>query len=465
MGGLVLQQPTSRTDIQSHMLLLDTESLWPGLVAAAPVRHPGRPEIELVMPDVPLDVGIIASLKRLGVPSMWVRWPGLDFVDSMVSQKVENLRRDVFTALKQDFEACQAITVGVAHYMRYRGLVCQLIIELLRQDQSGCGVQTAGLFDRGQGLFSHCANVTYLSLTLGLRIEDYIVRERRWAARNIARDLTNLGIGAMLHDIGKLDAPPPPGPEGNSTEQTWKAYLQHPYRGYEMIRDRVSATARSVVLHHHQRFDGLGFPDMATVTDGRRHGPLRGRHIHVFARIAGLCDMVEHLCHDKDDNPRPPVAALHDILAPEMIVRFDPVILRGLLIHLPPFTLGSRVTLSDGGQCAVIAISRLDPCRPTVRRLDCKDPATRDIDLAKHPKLHIRSHLGINVEPWLFEVPASIAHLRRIVPADETPDEPIDEQEDQPEDQPADEAPANPEATEPIDAPQERNDPAGAGQN
>ncbi|MCP4248964.1 MAG: hypothetical protein GY778_18125 [bacterium] len=51
-------------------------------------------------------------------------------------------------------------------------------------------------------LFAHYANVAYLSLVIGMRINDYIVAQRRHVSQADAADLTKLGIGAMLHDLG-----------------------------------------------------------------------------------------------------------------------------------------------------------------------------------------------------------------------------------------------------------------------
>ena len=95
------------------MLLLETDKLRTGMVAAAPVRHPAVTEVELVMPGVELEPRMIRTLQRLGIQKLWVRWPGLDFLDSSVNFKALALRHDVYDMLKRDFEASQATTVGV----------------------------------------------------------------------------------------------------------------------------------------------------------------------------------------------------------------------------------------------------------------------------------------------------------------------------------------------------------------
>jgi HD-GYP domain-containing protein (c-di-GMP phosphodiesterase class II) len=389
----------------NNMLLCDVESLQPGQEAAAPVRHPNRPETELVLPGVQLDAEMIQTLQRLGVPRMWIRWPSLDCLDSRIHSRVPDLRSDVYELLKKDFESSQTATVGVGQYVTYCTTISDMVIELLSTGKNGGGVQTAALFDHDRSLFSHSATVAYLSLTLGLRLEVYLVRERRAAGAVAACDVTNLGVGAMMHDLGKLQIPSTLAVHEPLDEPPTRLYASHPGRGFGMIRDRISPTARAVVMHHHQRFDGTGFPDMAAITRHRKLGPQQGREIHIFSRIVGLCDTFDHLCHDDEDRPRPVVAALYDMLDDDMQRRFDPTVLRALLVHIPPFALGTMVRLSDGRTAAVIGLNPKRPCRPKVRLLHELEPGKCDIDLARNESIHISEALGANVERWLFELP------------------------------------------------------------
>jgi len=402
---LLFQGRLRSADTRNSMLLLDVESLRPGQEAAAPVRHPRRDQGDLVLPGLILDAEMIQTLRRLGVPRMWIRWPGLDHLDSRIRSRVPDLRGDVYDLLKKDFETSQATTVGVGQYVRYCTTISDMVVELLSAGANGGGVQTAALFDHGRSLFSHSATVAYLSLTLALRLENYLVGERRAAGAVAACDVTNLGVGAMLHDVGKLQVPSTQTIHEPLDAPPSKAYASHPRRGFRMIGERISPTARAVVLHHHQRFDGTGFPDMESVTDKRKSGPLSGRQIHIFSRIVSLCDTFDHLCHDADGRDRPVVAALHDLLDDEMQRRFDPNVLRGLFVHVPPFALGTMVRLSDDRRAAVIGLNPRSPCRPKVRLLNEAEPRKRDVDLSRNQRVHIREALGVNVEPWLFELP------------------------------------------------------------
>jgi hypothetical protein len=389
------------------MLLLEIDKLKPGMIAAAPVRHPQAREVELLLPGVRLELEMIRSLRRLGVAEVWVRWPDLDFLDAQVNLHISKLRHDVYGQLKSDFQAAQGLTVCIGQYVRYCDLISALAIELLADRQNGQGAFASALFDGSRDLFDHCANVCYLALTLGLRMEGYVISERRRLRATAADNLTNLGVGAMLHDVGKLQVPSTLSEHEPMEAPCSPAYREHPQRGCRMIHERVGATARCAVMHHHQRFDGTGFPDMSTVSR-KRSGPLSGCGIHIFPRIVAVCDAFDNLCHDAHGRPRPLVAALHEIQGDALAGRFDPAVLRGLLRHVPPFGLGTQVMLNDRHLAAVVGLNAAQPCRPVVRLLRKSKGHLTDIDLAKRRDLWIAQAQGMNVEQWYYELPSEV---------------------------------------------------------
>lgn len=101
-----------------------------------------------------------------------------------------------------------------------------------------------------------------------------------------------------LHDIGKVAVPDQilnkPGP---LNPEEWEIMKQHPCHGAEILRSinkQVEITnpavvnymkvAQEIALHHHEKFDGTGYPQ-----------GLKGRAIPLSARIAGLCDVYDSL--------------------------------------------------------------------------------------------------------------------------------------------------------------------------
>ena len=125
--------------------------------------------------------------------------------------------------------------------------------------------------------------------------------------------MVNLGIAGMLHDIGKTKLPAalrtctaisPPTDEADRA--AWEA---HCHLGYELIKGGLEPSAAATVLHHHQHFDGSGFPALEAPRADETHQA--GESIHIFARILRLADLFDHLTVSRSTGRRPNVQILH----------------------------------------------------------------------------------------------------------------------------------------------------------
>src|SRR5205807_27339 len=132
----------------------------------------------------------------------------------------------------------------------------------------------------------HSLAVTALGLSLGLRV----MRKYGWVDDqgnrrfdDIDRRLSTLGVGLLLHDIGKLAIPVEIlQKNGPLTDDEWTAMREHPMLGVRILQraDDISPLSRAVVRSHHERWDGAGYPSG------------KARHqIHQFARIASVADV------------------------------------------------------------------------------------------------------------------------------------------------------------------------------
>jgi putative two-component system response regulator len=102
--------------------------------------------------------------------------------------------------------------------------------------------------------------------------------------------LEHLRFGAILHDIGKIHInettlfKPTP-----LTAEEWVEMKKHPITGAEMIKDiPYLAPAVPVVRHHHERWDGRGYPD-----------ELAGEDIPIGARIVAVADTFDALTSER----------------------------------------------------------------------------------------------------------------------------------------------------------------------
>lgn len=156
----------------------------------------------------------------------------------------------------------------------------------------------------------HAARVTALALRLAR------------AVGAPARSIQALRVGGPLHDIGKLALEPELLRKADPlTSDELEEIRTHPERGVELLNGDTSLhPARECVLHHHERWDGSGYPD-----------GLAGHEIPIEARILAVAD-----AYDAMTNDRPYRAALSDDEARAELERcagsqFDPSLAHAFL--------------------------------------------------------------------------------------------------------------------------------------
>lgn len=135
-------------------------------------------------------------------------------------------------------------------------------------------------------------------------------------------ELEHLRIAAHLHDLGKIGVPDQilhkPGPLDAAE---WSIMREHPVWGARALEQIPGFRAASLaVRHHHERWDGKGYPD-----------GLAGERIPLAARVIAVCDAYEAMTSTRPYRP-----ALAEPLARERIVagtgtQFDPAATWGLL--------------------------------------------------------------------------------------------------------------------------------------
>jgi response regulator RpfG family c-di-GMP phosphodiesterase len=149
-----------------------------------------------------------------------------------------------------------------------------------------------------------------------------------------AKDVASLGVGAMFHDIGLLKVDPAAlaawEQQRDEKDPVWR---QHVKLGFSLVHEHLDAAAAAVVLHHHQRFDGSGFPSRMHLSG--KEIPVAGSHIHIFARIAAVADVFDALTSKR---PYKKAWSLEDAVAYLQEHRgnhFDPVCVDGFLQDFP----------------------------------------------------------------------------------------------------------------------------------
>ena len=362
------------------MLRIDMRKAKPGMVLALPLHNPRAPSRNLLRVGYELTDNIIDKLVETGIKSAWVRYPSLAFLEKFLDLETVKAQQQVVSSITETFESLQTQASAKLDYDNYTKSITQLVEHVIGHPQSA--VFLGDLSDSPDDLMRHSSTVAYLSVLMGLKLEGYIVKQRKHVNPVRAKEVANLGLGAMLHDVGITQLPPEVlqrhRDTGNDNDQAWQ---EHPSLGFRMVRGNVEPSAATVVLNHHQRCDGSGYI-------GKDFPVLHDTSIHVFARIAGLAEQFDRMRNPAKLPVQPTVWVLNALLSNEMRYKFDPLVLQTLLDVVPPYPPGSIVRLSDGRYAVCIDHSAENPCRPQVQIIP--DPkALEDGDLPPGPTVDL----------------------------------------------------------------------------
>ncbi len=174
-------------------------------------------------------------------------------------------------------------------------------------------------------------------------------------------ELTRLAIGASLHDIGKAAIPlqvlhKP----GRLNDEEYDIIKTHPRLGWRMVRRAADLwhTSTIVLLQHHERLDGTGYPD-----------GLRSDEIYLFSRIVAVADCYDAMRADRGYRGPMPAAEVLAILAREADTSLDARAIQALLARVNLYPDGEVVRLSNGRVALVTEQNPGDLLHPLVELL------------------------------------------------------------------------------------------------
>jgi HD-GYP domain-containing protein (c-di-GMP phosphodiesterase class II) len=378
------------------VLAVEVDEAEPGMKLAVAVTHPEKPTHELLRPGFTLTDEAIQQLRALSVAVLYVEYPGLEDLDQHFAVHLSPARQAAYQQIKKTIAEVQRNDRPVAGFSTYYQTTRDLITTLLDTGRQPCHIEML-CGKLGKDAVAHATTVAQLALTLGLRLEQYVIQQRSRLPATQAKQVVNLGVAGMLHDVGKAKLPPDlqdcsdiNPPQDKAKREAWENHVRI---GYEMIHDDVEVTAAAAVLHHHQHFDGSGFPRTAD-----EPGAPGGEKIHIFSRILFAADLYDRLATGTDGRRRAGVEVLH-LMRSQYAGWVDPEILKMFAAVVPPYPPGARVRLSDGTDAVVVSPNPIDPYRPPVRRIEGPErKLSEPILLAKEGAPSIVAIGGIPVE-------------------------------------------------------------------
>ncbi|NQU76104.1 MAG: HD domain-containing protein [Planctomycetes bacterium] len=163
--------------------------------------------------------------------------------------------------------------------LRRGTVVANATVDLMTQDQ-GALKSMVSLFTKDYYTYTHCVH----TCVLGVAMYKYLVSPKIEALRR-------LGLGLLLHDTGKSVVKKDVlNKRGRLTENEFEHMKLHAAAGWEILRRHGvnDDMIRQVVLHHHERLDGSGYPD-----------GLSRDQISKESRVAGIVDVYDALTTDR----------------------------------------------------------------------------------------------------------------------------------------------------------------------
>ncbi|MBU2700024.1 HD-GYP domain-containing protein (c-di-GMP phosphodiesterase class II) [Sporomusaceae bacterium BoRhaA] len=228
---------------------------------------------------------------------------------------------------------------------------------------------------RKQGyMFSHAVNTCILSIMTGI------------AMGYDANQLNELGLAAILHDVGKIKFSKNVARQFpyKLTRNEREEYKRHPFYSLEILRKNytLSANVLSACFQHHERWNGSGYPM-----------GLKGDAISQYAQIISIADVYERLIVGMPHRLPTPVYYVTAILNKAAGEYFNPVIIDKFNQNVAIYPIGKRVRLNNQ-QCGVIlGIDIKDKTTPIVRITSSQDDNDINkiiaLDLEKAPGLFI----------------------------------------------------------------------------
>jgi hypothetical protein len=382
------------------LLIVPIEEARAGMKLAMTVTHPDHPEQDLLRRNFVLDAAVIAKMTSLGIGYVFVDYPGLDDLDKHLAPNLSPERQAMFTRVKSTLAAFQRDASPSVDFTSYYDTTRDFIGALMNNGRNPIYLDQLSARLGGDGV-NHAMAVAHLSLVMGIKLERYLISQRHRLTTAQAREVVNLGVAGMLHDLGKTRLPEKLRQahglaelEADAERHEWEAHVRV---GYDLVRDEVETTAAAAVLHHHQHFDGTGFP-AREVSGGQKVTP-DGQRIHVFARILLAADVYERLAVDEAHKRRRGNAEILHLMRTRYGGWIDPEVMSVLPKVVPPFPPGSKVKLSDGRAAIVTVMDPEDAYRPTVRPVGA-DGWTMDgpaVVLSKSPGVHVAEANGVAV--------------------------------------------------------------------
>lgn len=299
----------------------------------------------------------LESLKKSGIKEVWINThKGLDADEIVPGKTLTDIERETEKMLRDAARAKRIEKTSMAEEVKIAQKVCSkskaAVISMFNDARMGKAVEVeqaqelveeisesvlrqphalislARLKNADEYTYMHSVAVCALMIALArqLGLDDDMVRE--------------CGLAGLLHDLGKIGIPNKIlNKPGKLTDDEFNTIKSHPEIGANILMDNplVSPMVLDVVLHHHEKMDGSGYPHR-----------LPGNTISLFAKMGAVCDVYDAITSNRPYKKGWSPAESIRKMAEWSKGHFDETVFQAFVKTVGIYPTGSLVRLESG---------------------------------------------------------------------------------------------------------------------
>lgn len=308
------------------MIRLPIKRLKQGMVVAQSIFN--KRGASYLVKGQPMTKEYIARLNKIGIPSVAVTSTDPRFnVPPPEDVVQEKTRIEAIDTVYHSFKSIEE--TGRLDALALQKISDNLIMDIIERRENL--VQLTDIRMHDTYTFAHSVNVSILSALLGVM------------SGFSQQDLQMLTLGAMLHDLGKIDVPANLlNKAGRLSDEEFAIIKQHPANGALRLMEMKDdlpwpSILASICAEHHEHIDGNGYPR-----------GLGEKEIHRFAKIVAIADVYDALTSERPYKRAYTPNVAYNIMVNVTHGQFDPTLLQRFFNNVALYPEGTVLKTTMG---------------------------------------------------------------------------------------------------------------------
>lgn len=334
------------------MRLISTDKCVPGMKLGKNIYN--NEGLILLGVKVELTQNLISRLIKLGIDFVYIEDARTDDIiipDLITDQTRIRAIAEISSNFRKMMESSNTKKTGLGnhHLGKTFSKVMSLIIDDLSQNQDAM-IMVMNMNAVDHYLYSHSLNVCIYATMLGI-------------SQGYSKDeLMALGIGALLHDIGKTQIRMEILLKADKlTDAEFGEMKKHADLGYKILKDEpnISLLTAHCAFQHHERVNGSGYPR-----------GIVGKEIHDYAKWIGLVDSYDAMTTNRVYRTAMLPHQALELLYTGSDILYDKAMIEKFRDNVAVYPPGVMVTLNTGEKGVVVHVRTNFPQRPVIRILE-----------------------------------------------------------------------------------------------